>query len=418
MAFAPARGEGRQAGGVVDDTGVPRGEIEGALLRCAPAFGTGSPRLAPTAFRALAQADVPYEQARPRAAISGAWALPPLMLVDGRPERTLALHGEGVRLLDQRRLPHRVVWEEIRTLDEMVVAIRDMHVRGAPAIGAAAAFGMSLAARRGIDAKDAAERLLAARPTAVDLRHAVEGALVARDLHAFAREYADASVAMCRAIGVHGTRLIEDAAARHGRVDVLTHCNAGWLACVDRGTALAPVYEAHERGLDVHVWVDETRPRNQGAALTAWELGQQGVPHTLVADNAGGHLMQRGRVHLVIVGADRIAANGDVANKVGTYLKALAAQDAGVPFYVAAPTSTIDRRLPDGRGIPIEERSEEEVTHVQGVDEEGRTRTVRVSPAGTRAANPAFDVTPARLVTGIVTEEGIASPGRFARLGG
>ncbi|MBM3518173.1 MAG: S-methyl-5-thioribose-1-phosphate isomerase, partial [Alphaproteobacteria bacterium] len=304
-------------------------------------------------------------------------------------------------------------------------AIRAMRVRGAPLIGATAAYGLCLALR--VDASEAAfERaaalLEATRPTAVNLRWAVERmrrAVLGRPLRErVAAAYSEAAaiceedVTTCRAIGGHGLTLIEDAARRRGGdpVNILTHCNAGWLATVDWGTALAPIYLAHDRGIPVHVWVDETRPRNQGAALTAWELGQHGVPHAVIADNAGGHLMQHGRVDLCLVGTDRTTARGDVANKIGTYLKALAAHDSGVPFYVALPSSSIDWAISDGlRQIPIEERNADEVLSIAGRAPSGDVITVRTAPEGTAAANFAFDVTPARLVTGLVTERGVCA---------
>ncbi len=308
-------------------------------------------------------------------------------------------------------------------------AIRSMVVRGAPLIGATAAYGLMLGLRQ--DASDAAleARGRDACGDAADRRQSALGARSCRGGRAAAcrmREraaralaeagaIAEEDVAQCRDIGQHGAALIRQAAARHPgkRVNVLTHCNAGWLACVDWGTALAPIYMAHEAGVDLHVWVDETRPRNQGAALTAFELGGHGVPHTVIADNAGGHLMQHGDVDLVIVGTDRTTASGDVANKIGTYLKALAAHDNGVPFYAALPSTTIDWSLSDGvRDIPIEERAASEVTQVTGRTADGRIATVDVVAPGSAAANPAFDVTPARLVTGIITERGVAAASR------
>lgn len=346
------------------------------------------------------------------------------MKVDGTPLRTIraVAGGEAVEIIDQRLLPHRLVIERVASADEMIVAIRDMWVRGAPLIGASAAYGVALLMNA--DAGDAAleagcERIRAARPTAVNLAWAVDRMLAAlRPLPADQRRaaswaladaIAEEDVAVNRAIGDHGLALIEAIAAkRPGPVKVLTHCNAGWLATVDWGTATAPIYRAQERGIELHVWVDETRPRNQGASLTAWELGKAGVPHTLVADNAGGHLMQRGEVDLCIVGCDRVTIRGDVCNKIGTYLKALAAHDNGVPFYVAMPTSTLDPKLADGvREIPIEERSAREVTHIAGLTAAGELAEVCLVPNGTTAANPAFDVTPARLVSGLVTEHGV-----------
>ena len=330
------------------------------------------------------------------------------MLVDGVPYRSLWLEDGAVHIIDQRRLPAELVTAALTTVDDVARAIREMWLRGAPLIGVAGAHGLALAVRR--DPSDAAidraaALLLATRPTAVNLRWAVDqmrAALAAvppaaRADTAFARAQAmaDADAETCRLIGEQGLPLLRAAGA--SEVRVLTHCNAGWLATIDWGTALAPIYLARARGLAVHVWVSETRPRNQGA-LTAWELGKAGVPHTLVADNACGHLLQRGMVDVVLVGADRVTARGDVANKVGTYLKALAARAHGVPFYVAAPISTIDFGLRDGAAIPIEERDGREVTELAGA---------RLAPEGTAARNWAFDVTPAALVSGLVTERGV-----------
>jgi methylthioribose-1-phosphate isomerase len=303
-----------------------------------------------------------------------------------------------------------------------------MEVRGAPLIGATAAYGMALAAaddpsNRGLDA--AASKLAATRPTAVNLRWALAEMKRAlsevpenrRFAAAMARagEIAEADVAISRTIGEHGVALITEAWRRKGRagcVDVLTHCNAGWLATVDWGTALAPIYWAHNEGISIHVWVDETRPRNQGASLTAWELGEHGVPHTVIVDNAGGQLMREGLVDLCIVGTDRTTAGGDVANKIGTYLKALAARDNDIPFYVALPSPTIDWEIESGAAIPIERRDAREVTHIEGWTEAGRRVAVRLTPEGSTAANYAFDVTPARLVTALITERGICPASR------
>ncbi|MBA2623562.1 MAG: S-methyl-5-thioribose-1-phosphate isomerase [Chthoniobacterales bacterium] len=325
-----------------------------------------------------------------------------------------------VQLIDQRFLPHRFVVEDVTTAAEMATAIRDMHVRGAGLIGAAAGYGMYLAVVKGTDLAAAAELLKAMRPTAVNLAWAVdrqiralsqavtpeEKILIARTT---ATEIADEDAEHCRLIGLHGLELIQQIAARKQgrRVNVLTHCNAGWLAFVDHGSATAPIYAAHDEGLAVHVWVDETRPRNQGSKLTAWELGEHGVAHTIIADNTGGHLMQRGEVDLVIVGTDRTTYTGDVANKIGTYLKALAAKDNDVPFYVALPSSSFDWTMRDGLAeIPIEERGAEEVKHADGWAD-GREVEVRVTPESSAAANYGFDVTPRRLVTGLITERGI-----------
>ena len=354
------------------------------------------------------------------------------MNVEGKPRRTiwLADDGAGVAIIDQRALPHRFIVETLRTLEDAADAVREMHVRGAPLIGVAAAYGVALALRDEADDSrldEACRVLVATRPTAVNLRWALAEmrahlrplAPARRRDAAYARAaaMAEEDVALCRAMGRHGLDLLRDLAAENpGRpVNVLTHCNAGWLAAVDWGTATAPIYAAHEVGLPVHVFVDETRPRNQGAALTAWELGQHGVPHTLVVDNVGGHLMQHGRVDCVIVGTDRTTATGDVCNKIGTYLKALAAHANGVPFYVAAPSPSIDFAIDDGvSGIPIEERSAAEVTHVSGLTTSGEIAQVRVSPAGSAVLNYAFDVTPAALVTGLITERGVIPATREA----
>jgi len=346
------------------------------------------------------------------------------MNVRGQPTRTIWVTGDVVQIIDQTALPHDFVIRPLRTLGNAARAIATMQVRGAPLIGAAAAYGVWLA--MGADPSDdglklGCATLLATRPTAVNLRWALDtmtAALAplppdARAAAARARAdaLADEDVAVNRAIGDHALavirRLAEGRAPRKP-LNVLTHCNAGWLATVDRGTALSGVYAAHDAGLPVHVWVDETRPRNQGAALTAWELGQHGVPHTLIVDNAGGHLMQRGQVDLVIVGTDRTTATGDVVNKIGTYLKALAAHDCGVPFYVAAPSSSIDWTIADGREVEIEQRAASEVVALSGRGESGAITTVQLAPERTPVANPGFDLTPARLVTGIITERGLA----------
>jgi methylthioribose-1-phosphate isomerase len=357
------------------------------------------------------------------------------MKVAGRPMRTiwLAPDGRSVEIIDQTRLPHELVIARLVHQGDAVRAIRDMQVRGAPLIGATAAWGMVLAIAEdpSDDAIEHASATLAAtRPTAVNLAWAlgqIRGALAGlpagrRFAAALAQAgaIAEADVAINRAIGEHGLPLIQaalDAKGGRGRVEVLTHCNAGWLATVDWGTALAPIYRAHDHGIPVHVWVDETRPRNQGASLTAWELGQHGVPHTVIADNAGGHLMQRGEVDLCIVGTDRTTSRGDVANKIGTYLKALAAHDNRVPFYVALPSPTIDWHIADGSAIPIERRGAREVTHIAGWTEAGERVEVRLTPADSPAANFGFDVTPARLVTALITERGVCPASREGLLG-
>ena len=347
------------------------------------------------------------------------------MKIDGVAYRSVwadPADGWSVHIIDQTKLPWTLEILRLTDVAQAAHAIRAMQARGAPLIGALAAYGLCLAlhADASTEAMERDAALLAAtRPTAVNLRWALDRMLTrlrntrpgerVAVAYAEAAAIADEDVAQCEAIGRHGLPLIEAVAARKqgGRVNVLTHCNAGWLATVDWGTALAPIYTAHNAGLDLHVWVDETRPRNQGAALTAWELGKHGVPHTVVADNAGGHLMQHGDVDLAIVGADRVTRAGDVANKIGTYLKALAARDNDVPFWAAVPSSTIDWTLSDGLAeIPIEERSGAEVTDVTGREADGRVTTVRVVPLASGAANPAFDVTPARLVTGLITERG------------
>ena len=355
------------------------------------------------------------------------------MKVDGKPTRTIWVEPDGwsVGAIDQTQLPHRFATVRLATLDDAARAIATMQVRGAPLIGATAAYGVCLALRadpsdEGLDR--AVATLVATRPTAINLKWALDEMVAAvrnrpRDeriaaAYRRAAEICDDDVAINQAIGRHGAELIAALAARKKPgepVQVLTHCNAGWLATVDFGTALAPIYVAYDRGAALHVWVDETRPRNQGAALTAWELGQHSVPHTVIPDNTGGHLMQHGMVDMVIVGADRVTANGDVCNKIGTYLKALAAKDNGVPFYVGLPSPTIDFSVSDGIAeIPIEQRSADEVTTMTGRTADGRLQTVRIVPEGSGVANYGFDVTPARLVTGLITERGIIAPRRDA----
>jgi methylthioribose-1-phosphate isomerase len=355
------------------------------------------------------------------------------MKVEGRHIRSIWLEPDGrsVGAIDQRRLPHDFVVAQLTSCDAAADAISSMLVRGAPLIGATAAYGMALAMRAdGSDsALDRAYRsLIATRPTAINLKWALDemrAALsllpaAARAAAAYRRagEIAEQDIAINQGIGRHGLGLIEAIAATKPRgepVNVLTHCNAGWLATVDWGTATVPIYLAHDQGHAVHVWVDETRPRNQGASLTAWELGHHGVPHTVIADNTGGHLMQHGMVDLVIVGTDRVSANGDVCNKIGTYLKALAARDNGVPFYVALPSPTIDFGIDDGVSeIPIEQRAAAEVSTMTGRTADGRIETVRIVPDGSPVANYGFDVTPARLVTGLITERGVIKADRGA----
>ena len=349
------------------------------------------------------------------------------MKVDGVPYRTIWLADDGwaVEIIDQTRLPFEFVTVRLENVDDAAVAIRDMLVRGAPLIGATAAYGIALAMQA--DASDANlkaahDKLLATRPTAVNLRWALDEMMTLleplsdneRAVAAYRRaaDICDEDVEICSSIGDHGLGLIRDLHEKKGAgeaVNILTHCSAGWLATVDWGTALAPIYKAYDAGIPVHVWVDETRPRNQGASLTAWELGRHGVPLTVIADNAGGHLMQEGRVDMCITGTDRTTAAGDVCNKIGTYLKALAAHDNHVPFYVALPSPTVDWTLEDGGDIPIEERAADEVTKIQGRTAAGDVVTVEIVPEGAQGGNPAFDVTPARLVTGLITERGVCA---------
>jgi methylthioribose-1-phosphate isomerase len=352
------------------------------------------------------------------------------MKVAGQHFRTIWLKRDDprvVQIIDQTALPHHFVVEDVTTVEQMAKAIREMHVRGAGLIGAAAGYGMYLGAVTAIKGPgfdrqmaETAAKLKTTRPTAANLVLAIERQLAEMAMGKdsaekaaialqTAQRIADENVEHCRQIGVHGLELIQRVARRkgHGPLNILTHCNAGWLAFVDHGSAIAPIYAAHDCGLPVHVWVDETRPRNQGSKLTAWELGQHGVPHTVIADNTGGHLMQRGDVDLVIVGTDRTTYTGDVANKIGTYLKALAAMDNNVPFYVALPSSSFDWKMRDGLvEIPIEERGAEEVKYADGWAD-GRSLEVRVTPEMSPAANYGFDVTPRRLISGLITERGV-----------
>lgn len=361
------------------------------------------------------------------------------MKINNESYRAIWLHPEDksvVQIIDQRVLPHRFVIVDLKTVEETAVAIKEMWVRGAPLIGATAAFGMYIATLGGNSVEEvnelverAGEQLGATRPTAVNLRWGIR-----RQIEAIAKgntveekqkialqtalDICEEDVEICRMIGVHGLELIEKISAKKNGepVNILTHCNAGWIATVDWGTATSPMYQAYDKGIKIHVWVDETRPRNQGARLTAWELGQHGIPHTVVVDNVGGHLMQHGMVDLCIVGTDRTTYKGDVANKIGTYLKALAAHDNDVPFYVALPSTTIDWEMGDGFDIPIEQRNSEEVTHIQGLHD-GDVKSVQLTPNGSPAANFAFDVTPARLVTGLITEKGICQANEEGILG-
>jgi methylthioribose-1-phosphate isomerase len=362
------------------------------------------------------------------------------MLVDGKEMRPIWYDDTSntVKIIDQRKLPHELVVSNLMTVNDVITAIKEMYVRGAPLIGVTAAYGIYIAAKtiqEGPDYSlhliDAGQRIRSARPTAVNLSWAVDrmNAALARTTsrdecidtaRAEAATIAEEEVVNCKNIGKHGLKLVEEIRFKKGEktVNILTHCNAGWLACIEYGTATAPIYAAAEAGIELHVWVDETRPLNQGARLTAWELGKCGIKHTVITDNAGGHLMQHGLVDMVIVGTDRTSYSGDVANKIGTYLKALAAKDNDIPFFVALPSSTFDWNLADGiRDIPIEERNPDEVRYVTGFSQ-GETKSVLVPPADSPAANYAFDVTPARLVTAFITERGIcrATPSDIQRL--
>jgi methylthioribose-1-phosphate isomerase len=355
------------------------------------------------------------------------------MRVDGKSMRSIWLEPDGwsVGIIDQTALPHRLVTARLTTLEDAAHAIRAMLIRGAPLIGATAAYGMCLALRADVsdEALDRARStLLATRPTAINLKWAIDEMVASvrnrprserlPAAYRRAEEICEQDIAINTAIGRHGLPLIEAVARRKKKgepVNILTHCNAGWLAAVDVGTATAPIYLGHDAGIALHVFADETRPRNQGASLTAWELGRHGVPHTVIADNTGGHLMQHGMVDLVIVGTDRVTAAGDVCNKIGTYLKALAARDNNVPFYVALPSPTIDFSVADGVAeIPIEQRGPEEVATMSGLSAQGRIETVRIVPDGSPVANYSFDVTPARLVTGLITERGVIAASRSA----
>ena len=353
------------------------------------------------------------------------------MKIDDQHYRTIwekADEPHVIQIIDQRHLPHQLLIEDLRRVSDFAKAIKEMHVRGAPLIGATAAYGLYSAMleaptdkrRLAKYIREAAEMLLETRPTAVNLAYAIRHSLKAMEAQAdlegktkaalqSARAITEESVEHCRMIGQYGLPLLQEISKRKNGepVNILTHCNAGWIACIDHGTATAPIYAAHDAGIPVHVWVDETRPRNQGARITAFELLQHGVPHTVIADNTGGHLMQHGQVDLVIVGSDRTTRQGDVANKIGTYLKALAAKDNAVPFYVALPSSTFDFEVRDGiKEIPIEERSADEVRYIQGM-RNGKIFKVLLTPVDSPAANYAFDVTPARLVSGLITERGI-----------
>jgi methylthioribose-1-phosphate isomerase len=357
------------------------------------------------------------------------------MNVDGKHYRTIWVKETDkkvIQIIDQRHLPHKFIIEDLKTIDDVAIAIKEMHVRGAGLIGATAGYGMYIATLQAPQnnsfddfVQNAGQQLIKTRPTAVNLAWAVEKQLNAIKLGSSIREkasisfktaleIADMDAEYCKRIGEHGVKLIEEISRKKDgkTVHILTHCNAGWLAFVDYGSATAPIYAAFDKGIDIKVWVDETRPRNQGASLTAWELEQHHVPHSVIPDNVGGHLMQHGLVDLVIVGSDRTTYTGDVANKIGTYLKALAAKDNDIPFYVALPSSTFDWEMEDGiKEIPIEERDSDEVKYIEGLCD-GEIKKVLLTPINSKATNYAFDVTPARLITGLITERGIVEPNK------
>ena len=343
------------------------------------------------------------------------------MHINGRSYKTIWFENNIVKIIDQTKLPHKFIIKELKTVKDSINAIKTMEVRGAPLIGATAAYGLVLAIIENNDQlflKKSSEDLIQSRPTAINLKWAVDRMMkkisgvnsekilqVALDE---AKSICEEDISFCKNIGLNGLKIIEEISKKKkDTVNILTHCNAGWLATIDWGTATSPIYHAHQKGIKVHVWVDETRPRNQGASLTSYELNEEGVPNTVIADNAGGILMQRGEVDMCIVGTDRTLFTGDVANKIGTYLKALAAKDNNVPFYVALPSSTIDWNIKDFKKIPIEERNSEELSHVEGLDENKNVKKVRIYPEKSKALNLAFDITPAKYVTGLITEKGV-----------
>ena len=343
------------------------------------------------------------------------------MKIEGKSYKTIWFENNLVKIIDQTKLPHQFIIKDLKTVKDAINAIKTMEVRGAPLIGATAAYGLVLSLIEQNDLsflKKSSEELIASRPTAINLKWAVNRVMKklsgvnVKDILKIALIEAKAiineDVKFCKNIGLNGLKIIEDIAnKKKNTVNILTHCNAGWLATIDWGTATSPIYHAHQKGIKVHVWVDETRPRNQGANLTSYELNEEGVPNTVITDNAGGILMQRGQIDMCIVGTDRTLSNGDVCNKIGTYLKALSAKDNNVPFYVALPSSTIDWNIKDHRKIPIEERNSEELSHVEGVDENNEIKKVRIYPQKSKSLNLAFDVTPAKLVTGLITEKGV-----------
>jgi len=343
------------------------------------------------------------------------------MKIQNKEYRTIWYEENVVKIIDQTKLPHQFIIKDLKTVKDAINAIKVMEVRGAPLIGGTAAYGMALAIQENNDPefiKKSAEELIQSRPTAINLKWAVDRMM--KKLSGInsdqildialkeAKEICDEDEKFCENIGINGLKIIEEIYnKKKDTVNILTHCNAGWLATINWGTATSPIYHAHQKGIPVHVWVDETRPRNQGANLTSYELNEENIPNTIIADNTGGILMQRGDVDMCIVGTDRTLSNGDVCNKIGTYLKALAAHDNNVPFYVALPSSTIDWEIKEGKDIPIEERNSEELSHVEGMDENNEIKKVLIYPKKSKAMNLAFDVTPAKYVTGLITEKGI-----------
>ena len=343
------------------------------------------------------------------------------MKIEGKSYRTIWFDNNTVKIIDQTKLPHQFIIKDLKTSKDAINAIKTMEVRGAPLIGATAAYGLVLSIIEKNDLsflKKTSEDLIASRPTAINLKWAIDRMMKkllgvnSNEILKIALEEAKAiveeDVNFCKNIGTNGLKIIEEIYnKKKGTINILTHCNAGWLATIDWGTATSPIYQAHQKGIKVHVWVDETRPRNQGANLTSFELNEEGIPNTIIADNTGGILMQRGQVDMCIVGTDRTLSNGDVCNKIGTYLKALAAKDNNVPFYVALPSSTIDWKIKDHKEIPIEERNSEELSHVEGLDKDNKLQKVLIYPQKSKAMNLAFDVTPAKYVTGLITEKGV-----------
>ena len=343
------------------------------------------------------------------------------MKINGKSYKTIWFENNLVKIIDQTKLPHQFIIKELKTVKDTINAIKHMEVRGAPLIGATAAYGLVLSIIENNDLsylKKSSEELINSRPTAINLKWAIHRMMKKllgvnnSDIFKIALDEAKAITIedenFCKNIGLNGLKIVEDIAnKKKGTVNILTHCNAGWLATIDWGTATSPIYHAHQKGIKVHVWVDETRPRNQGANLTSYELNEEGIPNTVITDNAGGILMQRGQVDMCIVGTDRTLSNGDVCNKIGTYLKALAAKDNNIPFYVALPSSTIDWNIKDHKEIPIEERNSEELSHMEGIDEENKLKKIRIYPQKSKSLNLAFDVTPAKYVTGLITEKGV-----------